>query len=68
LEDDILIYLRDAGCEGGASMEVVQNCVQWRVLILAVLICWRKSSFVTAYFPREGLTLYKQLIFPRYRV
>jgi hypothetical protein len=39
-EDNISIDLREVGCEDGRWMELAQDCVQWRALVLAVLNLW----------------------------
>ena len=31
------MYLREISCEDGSWMELVQDCVQWQALVLAVL-------------------------------
>jgi hypothetical protein len=36
-EDNINMYLRKAGCEDGKWVELAQDHVQWRALVLAVL-------------------------------
>jgi hypothetical protein len=35
--NNINVYLRDTGCEDGRWMELAQDRVQWRALVLTVL-------------------------------